>query len=39
MESITKQGKPVAYEAHGMNGTKKFGVQVSPDGQPLDHEE
>jgi hypothetical protein len=39
VESITKQGKLVAYEAHGINGAKKFEVQVGPEGQTLDHEE
>lgn len=39
VESITKQGKLVAYEAHILTGTKKSEVQVGPDGKPLDHEE
>lgn len=39
VESITKHGSTVAYEAHVMNGTKKTEVQVGPDGKALDHEE
>jgi hypothetical protein len=39
VESITKHGKIVAYEAQVLTGTKKMGVQVGPDGKPLDHEE
>jgi hypothetical protein len=39
VESVTKKGKLVAYEAQvGSNG-KKSEVQVGPDGKPLDHEE
>jgi uncharacterized membrane protein YkoI len=39
VESLTKKGKLVAYEAKvEMNG-KKSEVQVGPDGKPLDHEE
>ena len=39
VESLTKKGKLVAYEAKiGTNG-KKSEVQVGPDGKPLDHEE
>lgn len=39
VESITKQGKLVAYEAHILAGAKKSEVQVGPGGEPLDHEE
>ena len=39
VESITKHGKIVAYEAQVLTGTKKMEVQVGPDGKPLDHEE
>ena len=39
VESITKHGKIVAYEADVVTGGKKSEVQVGPDGKPLDHEE
>jgi uncharacterized membrane protein YkoI len=39
VESITKHGKVVAYEAQVLTGSKKTEVQVAPDGKPLDHEE
>jgi hypothetical protein len=39
VESITKHGTVVAYEAQVLTGTKKTEVQVGPDGKPLDHEE
>ena len=39
VESITKKGKLVAYEAHVVTDAKKSEVQVGPDGKPLDHEE
>jgi uncharacterized membrane protein YkoI len=39
VESITKHGKVVAYEAKVMTDGKKSEVQVGPDGRPLDHEE
>lgn len=39
VESITKKGKLVAYEAKVMTEGKKSEVQVGPDGHPLDHEE
>lgn len=39
VESITKHGSIVAYEAHVMTGMKKSEVQVGPDGKGLDHEE
>jgi hypothetical protein len=39
VESITKHGTVVAYEAQVLTGGKKTKVQVGPEGQPLDHEE
>jgi hypothetical protein len=39
IESLTKNGKLVAYEAKVTTGTKKSEVQVGPDGKPLAHEE
>ncbi|HYL83319.1 MAG TPA: hypothetical protein VE263_03720 [Candidatus Angelobacter sp.] len=39
VESITKKGKLVAYEAKVDTNGKKSEVQVGPDGKPLDHEE
>jgi hypothetical protein len=39
VESITKLGKLVAYEAQVVADEKKWEVQVGPDGKPLDHEE
>jgi hypothetical protein len=39
VESLTKKGKLVAYEAHVTANGKKSEVQVGPDGKPLDHEE
>jgi hypothetical protein len=39
VESITKKGKIVAYEAHVQDGTKRREIQVGPDGKPLAHEE
>ena len=39
VESITKHGKLVAYEAKVDRNGKKSEVQVGPDGKPLDHEE
>jgi hypothetical protein len=39
IESITKQGKTVAYEAQVKNGLKRSEIQVGLDGLPLDHEE
>jgi hypothetical protein len=39
VESITKHGAIVAYEAHVRTGTKRSEFQVGPDGQPLAHEE
>jgi len=39
VESITKQGKVVAYEAHVTTNGKRSEIQVGPDGRPLAHEE
>lgn len=39
IESLTKQGKVVAYEAHVTTNGKRAEIQVGPDGKPLDHEE
>ena len=39
LESITKQGKLVAYEAVVESNGKRSEIQVGPDGQPLAHEE
>ncbi|MGB2637257.1 MAG: hypothetical protein WAM58_25230 [Candidatus Acidiferrum sp.] len=39
VESITKKGTLVAYEAQVVTDGKKSEVQVGPDGKPLDHEE
>jgi len=39
VESLTKKGVLVAYEAHVLTGTKKSEVQVGPDGKPLAHPE
>ncbi|HEY7027001.1 MAG TPA: hypothetical protein VH438_05310 [Gemmatimonadales bacterium] len=39
IESVTKGGKLVAYEAHVVTNGKKSEVQVGPDGKPLDAEE
>jgi hypothetical protein len=39
VESLTKKGKIVAYEAAIKTGTKKSEVQVGPDGKKLAHEE
>jgi hypothetical protein len=39
VESITKKGKLVAYEAKVDANGKRSEVQVGPDGKPLDHEE
>jgi hypothetical protein len=39
IESLTKKGKLVAYEAQVDTSGKKSEVQVGPDGKPLDHEE
>ena len=39
VESLTKNGKVVAYEAKVETAGKKSEIQVGPDGKPLDHEE
>lgn len=39
VESLTKKGKLVAYEAQVSTNGKKSEVQVGPDGKSLDHEE
>jgi hypothetical protein len=39
VESLTKQGKLVAYEAQVMAKGKRSEIQVGPDGKPLDHQE
>jgi hypothetical protein len=39
VESITKHGAIVAYEAKVLTADKKTEVQVGPDGKPLAHEE
>jgi uncharacterized membrane protein YkoI len=39
VETLTKKGKLVAYEAQVLTKGKKSEVQVDPDGRPLDHEE
>ena len=39
IESLTKNGKLVAYEAIVKTGTKRSEIQVGPDGQKLAHPE
>ena len=39
VESLTKNGKLVAYEAAVKTGTKRSEIQVGPDGQKLAHPE
>ncbi len=39
VESLTKKGKLVAYEAGVLTGKKRSEIQVGPDGKPLAHEE
>ena len=39
VESLTKKGKLVAYEAKVETNGKKSEIQVGPDSKPLDHEE
>ena len=39
VETLTKKGKLVAYEAQVLTNGKKSEVQVGPDGEALDHEE
>lgn len=39
VESLTKKGAVVAYEAHVNTAGKKSEIQVGPDGKPLAHPE
>ena len=39
VESLTKKGRLVAYEAQVNSNGKKSEAQVGPEGQPLDHKE
>lgn len=39
VESLTKKGKLVAYEAQVLTSGKRSEIQVGPDGKPLAHEE
>jgi hypothetical protein len=39
VESLTKGGKLVAYEASTLKGSHHGGIQVGPDGKSLSHEE
>jgi len=39
VESLTKKGQLVAYEAQTLKDGKKSEVQVGPDGKSLDHDE
>ena len=39
VESLTKRGVLVAYEAHVRTGTKRSEIQVGPDGKRLAHPE
>jgi len=39
VESLTKRGTLVAYEAHVLTGNKRSEVQVGPGGEPLAHPE
>ena len=39
VESLTKKGKLVAYEAHVKTGTKSSEIQVGPNGEKLAHPE
>jgi hypothetical protein len=40
VESLTKNGKLVAYEAKVQSASgKKSEIQVGPDGEPLEHEQ
>lgn len=38
VESVTKNGQLVAYEAHVVTGQKRSEVKVGPDGKPLANE-
>ena len=37
IESLTKRGKLVAYEAHVKTGTKRSEIQIRPNGEKLAH--
>lgn len=39
VESLTKKGRLVAYEAQVLTNGKRSEIQVDPDGKPLAHEE
>ncbi len=39
VESLTKKGALVAYEAHVSSGKKQSEIQVRPNGKPLAHKE
>ena len=39
VESLTKRGTLVAYEAQVHSGTKRSEIQVGPDGKTFDHKE
>jgi len=39
VETLTKKGRLVAYEAKVVSNSQKSEIQVGPDGKPLDHEE
>jgi hypothetical protein len=39
VESLTKHGQLVAYEAHVTTNGKRSEIQVGPDGKKLEHEE
>ena len=39
VESLTKRGAIVAYEAQVRTGAKRSEIQVGPDGKPLAHPE
>ncbi|HEY2115211.1 MAG TPA: hypothetical protein VGJ51_08980 [Candidatus Angelobacter sp.] len=39
VESLTKHGTLVAYEAQVRNGKKRSEIQLGPDGKPLAHKE
>jgi hypothetical protein len=39
VESLTKKGKLVAYEAATLKGTRKGEIQIGPNGKKLAHEE
>src|SRR5207237_1167521 len=39
VESLTKHGSLVAYEAQVRDGKKRSEIQVGPDGKPLAHKE